>query len=127
MPLPATLVFDYPTASAIATFVAGRIAPAEEPAAETARVPAGLGMAAVLEPAVCIANMAARLPGMQPGAESPGEDSIYGVPPERWDSELQLTQVPRHTPPYATPCTSGFLKLSKWFPEMVTTPLQSGV
>lgn len=109
LPLPATLVFDYPTAASIAAFVAERMVPPEQLDVECLPT-AGLSAPAGTNSVVCIRNMAVRLPGMELGAGGPADevdfvDCIASVPPERWDVDLQLTQVP--SLPSDECCTNG--------------------
>ena len=103
--LPSTLVFDYPTISAIAGYVTAALADAEPDAVQAAMlvVSAASGGAAAPLPAelmrtsstqlaaLAVTGMATRGPA---GAleESLLVDVIGAIPVSRWDAELQLTQ-----------------------------------
>ncbi|HEV7615056.1 MAG TPA: type I polyketide synthase, partial [Solirubrobacterales bacterium] len=86
--LPATLVFDYPTPTEVATYLLGELAGIKAPAA-----PAAVSVRPVEEP-IAIVGMSCRYPG---GASSPGElwelvasgsDAISEFPADRgWDVE----------------------------------------
>ncbi|GAA3463299.1 acyl transferase domain-containing protein/NAD(P)-dependent dehydrogenase (short-subunit alcohol dehydrogenase family)/acyl carrier protein [Saccharothrix longispora] len=87
--LPATLVFDHPTAEAVAGFVRGKLLGA------VAKVPAGPARtAAAMQEPIAIVGMACRYPG---GVRSPGDlwrllvdevDAVTGFPTNRgWDVE----------------------------------------
>ncbi|MCK6591353.1 MAG: SDR family NAD(P)-dependent oxidoreductase, partial [Polyangiaceae bacterium] len=87
--LPATLLFDYPTADAITDHLLADVLKLEPSRAEIVRVPAAV---AWQEP-IAIVGMACRFPG---GANSPeaywsllrdGVDTITEVPASRWDIE----------------------------------------
>ncbi|MEH1017812.1 beta-ketoacyl synthase N-terminal-like domain-containing protein, partial [Micromonospora sp. CPCC 206060] len=96
--LPATLVFDHPSAVALARFIGSELFGADEPVA-------GLPVAAVAddEP-IAIVGMACRFPG---GVSSPDElwqlvvaggDGVTGFPEDRgWDIEAIYHPDPDHT------------------------------
>src|SRR6185369_8836709 len=92
-PVPATLVWDYPTLDAIAAHLGG---PAASPAPAAACATASGGAPA---PAIAIVAMGCRFPGGVDGPESfwrllcSGVDPIGPIPPSRWDSAAQLADL----------------------------------
>ncbi|HEY0936303.1 MAG TPA: beta-ketoacyl synthase N-terminal-like domain-containing protein, partial [Trebonia sp.] len=101
LPLPATLVFDYPTASVLARHLRAELSPDEgterngvSPAAHRAAGPAGAGYGGAGEP-IAIVGLGCRYPG---GAVGPrelwdllasGTDAITPFPADRgWDAAL---------------------------------------
>ena len=99
--LPATLVFDYPTAGALAGYLGSLLAPAAEAAAPV--VPAAAAVVAGADEPVVIVGLSCRLPG---GVGSPeelwqlvagGGDGVSGFPADRgWDLEGLYHPDPDH-------------------------------
>ncbi|MFJ2598877.1 type I polyketide synthase [Streptomyces erythrochromogenes] len=99
--LPATVVFDYPTAEALVRFVLDELFTA---GAETEALPTALATGAVAEDPVVIVGMSCRYAG---GVESPedlwrlvsdGTDAISGFPGDRgWDTDGLYHPDPAHT------------------------------
>ncbi|MFF7636307.1 type I polyketide synthase [Kitasatospora sp. NPDC008050] len=95
--LPATLLFDHPTALAVAAHLRAELTDGQEAPARTATAPAGS------EEPVAIVAMACRFPG---GVSTPedlwqlladGTDSIGAFPAERgWDTERIYHPDPEH-------------------------------
>ncbi|MDH6129852.1 type I polyketide synthase [Kitasatospora sp. GP82] len=107
--LPATLVFDYPTPTALADYLKGRLCDdGGEPAVPTAPT-------ATTDEPVAIIGMACRYPG---GVRSPedlwtllstGTDAIAGFPTDRgWDLDRLYDAVPDH-PDASRTLEGGFL------------------
>ena len=102
--LPATLVFDYPSAGALAGYLGLLLAPAAEAAAVVPAVPAAAVAVVGADEPVVIVGLGCRFPG---GAVSPeelwqlvagGEDAISGFPVDRgWDLERLYHPDPDHT------------------------------
>lgn len=102
--LPGTLVFDYPTAAAIAAYLADRLAPPAPDGSKAGDGSADFSSASVpnssLVPAaaqqgqqqqlVLITGIRSRLAGL-PGAPGEWADPIRAVPHDRWDSEFGRT------------------------------------
>ncbi|WP_227979257.1 type I polyketide synthase [Nocardia spumae] len=99
--LPSTLVFDYPTAAAVATFVRSRVGDAEEAGAgRAARAPRRVRT----DEPIAIVGMSCRYPG---GVSSPeglwelvssGTDAIGDFPTDRgWDLEHLFDPDPDHS------------------------------
>ncbi|HEY6552534.1 MAG TPA: SDR family NAD(P)-dependent oxidoreductase, partial [Vicinamibacteria bacterium] len=87
-PLPPTLLFDYPTVSALAGHMASRIPTMREVAAEPG---AARRERAEADAAIAVIGMSCRFPG---GADSPeelwrlfegGKDATREIPADRWD------------------------------------------
>jgi acyl transferase domain-containing protein/acyl carrier protein len=87
IPLPATLAFEYPTATALAEYLETAIAPPPAPAPtverEQPKVP-------VDEP-IAVVGMSCRFPGSGQTLDSfwedlcAGHDAVRPIPPDRWD------------------------------------------
>jgi acyl carrier protein len=99
MQLPSTLVFDYPTITAIAGFVNDSLAPATAPAAAAAgpltteqqQLGSELALADGAPALLAVTGIATRSPV---GALEQHTllDAMAAIPVSRWDAELQLTQ-----------------------------------
>ena len=101
--LPGTLVFDYPTAAAISTYLADRLAP-PAPAGSQVELEAteysGAPAHSILVPAaqqglqeqelVLITDIHSRLAEL-PGAAPESADLIRAVPYDRWDADFGRT------------------------------------
>ena len=92
--LPVTLVFDYPTASAIATFISELLVPADQPLPSSMISGPSSHSDTRRHDFVSVSSMSALVPGGAPSMVSTVlVDGVGSIPTERWDAELQLTQV----------------------------------
>ncbi|MEU7109763.1 SDR family NAD(P)-dependent oxidoreductase, partial [Streptomyces sp. NPDC046215] len=101
--LPATAVFDYPTADALVGFLLGEMFGAEAEAAAGVAVPVGVSVVVADDPVV-IVGMSCRYPGGVASPEdlwrlvSEGVDAVSDFPAERgWDVESLYNPDPGHT------------------------------
>ncbi|MFF7656837.1 SDR family NAD(P)-dependent oxidoreductase [Streptomyces sp. NPDC007983] len=92
--LPATLVFDYPTPTALAAYLRDELLGSEAAAAVTAQTRAGAGAAADEDDPIAIVAMSCRFPGDVRTPEdlwellAEGRDGISRLPDDRgWDIE----------------------------------------
>lgn len=88
--LPGTLVFDYPTSSAIAKYIAEKLgASSEEPGLAAVALPAETSVSMPQDGVpVLITAIARRMPVYKPGED--WSDPIQEVPCDRWDAEHGL-------------------------------------
>ena len=91
--LPATLLYDYPTAQQLAAFLQGSIAAVPDQGMSLQTAPQGIaspGLAPGNGPqaqTIGIVSLASRLPGGAPGNLDMATDCISSVPCARWDVE----------------------------------------
>ena len=91
--LPGTLVFDYPTVSAMASYVTSRLAPDDEELAADDDI-ASVADSSLTSDGVmaCVTSSAGCTPGehVESGRRS---DGIAGIPLDRWDAEAEALRT----------------------------------